>query len=284
MLSSTIGMADAERLVLAVGAAGGSVPDDLTNILNTHDLLKRASRPSDPADSFAKQARRGEVTEESLASILADGATAEMVANYAGSFRGQSEHLLLQEFYEALTEGAADHILDSLRSPFDEAAARLGQIRELVPTDGPAEDFLNQASPAAVKAWQQLDTCINKLDQIGYIASQFGPRTAAFALIEEYTLADNFHLHDRAIFCSTGDLERDSQVFQSPGVHRTSPWFRIGGLKLSSVAEARERYRVFAADQWEHLNGGRVVQRYTDNGELEDVVIPNPYCEAKAVS
>src|SRR5258708_30747727 len=60
------------------------------------------------------------------------------------------------------------------------------------------------AAPAAVDAWQKLDSQLATIDAIGRIAAQFGCRTARFPLIEEYTLGDGFRLHDAAIWCCDG--------------------------------------------------------------------------------
>ena len=96
--------------------------------------------------------------------------------------------------------------------------------------EAPAEQFLTDASPEAVSAWQQLGHHINKLDAIGLIAALFGPRSQ-FALIEEYALADNFRLHDRALFCPTvtsNQIPRSSTVPVCTGYRRGSASARCG--------------------------------------------------------
>jgi hypothetical protein len=67
-------------------------------------------------------------------------------------------------------------------------------------------------------------------------------------LIEEYALADNFRLEDRAIWCTDRpSLEAASAAFRRPDSgHRNSPWFKTA-LKLHSVDSARDRYRAWAA-------------------------------------
>ena len=92
-------------------------------------------------------------------------------------------------FHTALKDGAADEILDSLRSSFDTAAEAISKARELIPADTPAEQFLRTTKPAAVTAWQGLDTHLATIDTIGRIAAQFGPRTGDFPVINEYASA-----------------------------------------------------------------------------------------------
>jgi hypothetical protein len=112
----------------------------------------------------------------------------------------------------------------------------------LIPLTVPAEQFLADASPEAISNARSASST-----PIGLIAASFGPRSEQFSLIEEYALADNFGLHDRALFCADGDLVADSSVCDSPGVHhRASPWFRVGALRLHSVEAAKERYRDYA--------------------------------------
>jgi hypothetical protein len=133
------------------------------------------------------------------------------------------------------------------------------------------------AQPAAVKAWQQLDGHIAAIDAVGRAAAQLGCRTGHFSQIEVYSLADNFRLDDRALFCTDGQLIADSTVFHRPDQgHRTSPWFRLA-LKLHSVDSARERYRIFASAEWQRQHPNPVIQRQTADGGVEELTLKNPY-------
>jgi hypothetical protein len=52
-------------------------------------------------------------------------------------------------------------------------------------------------------------------------------------------------------------------------------------LHLNSVAEAVERYRIWASSEWQRQNLNPVVQRQTVEGGVEDFTLRNPYA-AKA--
>jgi hypothetical protein len=131
------------------------------------------------------------------------------------------------------------------------------------------------AKPAAVTAWQGLDTHLATIDTIGRIAAQFGPRTGNFPQIEEYALGDGFRLDARAIWCTDGpNLELDSAVFRRPDQgHRTSPWFRLP-VRLHTVDSARDRYREWASGQWERQHAGPVASVLDENGKIRE--LPRP--------
>ena len=104
-------------------------------------------------------------------------------------------------------------------------------------------------------------------------------------LIEEYSLGDNFRLDDRAIWCADGpNLEADSKPFRRPDSgHRTSPWFRTA-LKLHSVDSARDRYRQWAAVEWERINASPPTQWLGDDGQMHEQPRPaNPYAQPQPV-
>jgi len=134
---------------------------------------------------------------------------------------------------------------------------------------------LRTAKPAAVTAWQGLDTHLATIDTIGRIAAQFGPRTGNFPQIEEYALGDGFRLDARAIWCTDGpNLELDSAVFRRPDQgHRTSPWFRLP-VRLHTVDSARDRYREWASGQWERQHAGPVASVLDENGKIRE--LPRP--------
>ena len=120
-----------------------------------------------------------------------------------------------------------------------------------------------------------------RLNQICIVARQFGPRAGNFPLIEEYANSDNYRLEDSAIWCAGGNsLEADSAAFRRPGTHRQSPLFAVP-LRLNTLAEARERYRAWACQQWERQHQG-TQQHYLVDGKLIPVPRPaNPYAEAQ---
>lgn len=173
-------------------------------------------------------------------------------------------------------------MLDSLRQSYDTAAEAIAHTRDLIPIDTPAEQFLRTAKPAAVTAWQGLDTHLATIDTIGRIAAQFGPRTGNFPQIEEFALGDGFRLDDRAIWATDGQLVSDSAVFHRPDQgHRTSPWFRLP-LQLHTADSARDRYREWAASEWDRQHGGPMASWIDDKGQAHELPRPvNPY-RAKA--
>lgn len=223
----------------------------------------------------------GTPTEERLADLLTEEAQRQLVASFRGELRQRAERMFTHAFHAALADGAADEILTSLRASFDTAAEAVATARDLIPTEAPAEQFLADAKPAAIAAWQQLDGHIATLEQIGRrIAATFGPRNGHFPLIEEYALGDGFRLHDAAICCTDGpNLESDSRAFRQPDRgHRTSPWFRTIPVKLHTVDSARDRYRQWASGEWQRLNAGPPTSYLDENGRMHQLPRPeNPF-------
>jgi hypothetical protein len=237
MLSTSATMRDCEQFVTAVTNAGGRVPQPLANLLAADALLNASSTPADPALAIVKAAQNCELT----------AYRRDALVNRARWWRCapptpvRIQPMLVAAFYQELQSGAADEVLDSLRPQFDTAASSIAVARDLIPAELSAERFLSDAKPAALSAWQKLDSHLAVIASIGAIVAQFGCRTARFRLIEEYTLVDNFRLDDRPLFCCDGELEADSRPFGRPDSgHRTSPWFRTA-LKLHSVKGARDR-------------------------------------------
>jgi hypothetical protein len=114
------------------------------------------------------------------------------------------------------------------------------------------------------------------------IAAQFGPRTGLFPQISELANADGYKLEDRALMCTTGDLEVDSSLFREPGSHRASPWCRTT-LRLATVAEARERYNAWAANEFDRVHSGPQEKWIDEHGVMHDRPRPaNPYREKAA--
>lgn len=117
--------------------------------------------------------------------------------------------------------------------------------RDLIPSEMPAEQFLLQASPKAVTAWQQLPKSLAVVDQIAQVAAMFGTKqTALWPLIEPYSLGEARLVDDRALWvCDGSNLALDSQPFGRPDSGgRTSPYFKTS-LRLHTVESATERYR-----------------------------------------
>ena len=94
------------------------------------------------ARTIVDAAADGTLTADRITDLIAEAARAQSIATYTGELRQRTERLFVGAFYEALQDGAADEILDSLRPAFDTAA----------------EAFLHSAKPEALHAWQQLDT------------------------------------------------------------------------------------------------------------------------------
>ncbi len=72
---------------------------------------------------------------------------------------------------------------------------------------------------------------------------------------------------------------KPSVVERPDGGHRDSPLFKVP-LRLHTVAEAKTRYRVFAAAEWEELHSGPVQQWVGEDGQAHEMPRPvNPYAE-----
>ena len=254
-------------------------------ILTGWDVLIAPALVQAPEKAIVEAARNGELTPDTLADLIAEAARQQSVATYCADMKRNCERPLVAAFHKALQSGAADLVLDSLRPAFDKAVAAIETARDLIPTDQPAEQFMHSAKPAALSAWQKLDGHLAVITAIGAIAARFGCRTARFRLIEEYTLADNFRLDDRPLFCCDGELEADSRPFGRPDSgHRTSPWFRTA-LKLHSVKGARDRYRGWAAVEWERINAGPTTSWLGDDGQMHEQPRPeNPFKAKESVT
>ena len=269
--------ANGPTLRTAAGTDCGFRRRTLAHILAGASLLARHRAPSDPTRDIVTAATDGTLTEKKLGDLITQAATAQMVAGYAQDLRARSERLFTEQFHRALTGGAAaDELLDSLRDRFNEAAEAITAARDLIPADTPAEAFLRSAKPAAIAAWQHLDGHIATISAISRVASQFGPRKGNFPQIEENALGDGFRLDDRAIWCCDGpNLEADSAIFRQPDRgHRTSPWRR---LSSNTVAEAVEKYLVWAEAEWEKSHPNRVVQYQTADGGVGERTLRNPF-------
>ena len=179
-------------------------------------LLNTQSAASDTAKSIVAAAADGTLTEKRLNTLIDEAAQQQSRANYVGELRARSERLFVNAFHQALADGAADQLIDSLRPAWDGAAEAIGAARALINAESSADQILASAQPSVITAWQGLDEHLAVIGKIAAIASQFGPRLGQFPLIKEFANADGFRLEDRAIFATDGGLEVDSGVFRRP--------------------------------------------------------------------
>ena len=273
-------IAAARNLVAAVGQAGGDVPQPLTNILEAEALLARPHPIPNPAQAIVSCAADGSLTEQRLDELIESAARAQVIANYRADLRlNTSARLFVNAFYEQLQSGAADEVLSGLRPAFTNAAEQISAAREVIPpSDVPAEQFLATPSQAAVTLWKQLPGLLATITRVAAVASAFGPK-GHFPLIATYAQGDGHLLHDVAIFCANGpSLEADSKPFLHPDRgHRDSPYLRVP-LRLATVAEAVERYRIWAEGQREMLHAGPATKWVDPQGGMHDQQKPeNPY-------
>ena len=262
--------------------AGGRVPDILRHILSAAALLASHSATLAPARAVVDAARSGQLDAKRLDKLIAEAALAQMIANYRGELRRDSERLFVAEFHRALADGSADAVLNSLRPQFDEHAEAITASRAMINTESSVEHILASAEPSMVTAWQSLEGHLAVIGKIGAIASSFGPRLGSFPLIREFALGDGFRLDDRAIMCADGALEADSSAFRQPDSwHRTSPWFRIP-LRLHTMSSAQARYNAWAAVQFDHIHSGARQSWVDEHGQLHERPRPtNPFRETE---
>jgi hypothetical protein len=210
-------------------------------------------------------------------------ATADLVNGYLRRLAGSSAHTLLGEWHRQVKAGGADAILDSLRGSFDKHAAAIAQARSLIDPESRAEQGIASGKPELVTAWQRLDEHLGVVAKIAAVASQFGPRLGGFPQITEYAQGEGGRLDDRSVFCTAGDLVADSGLFQRPDQgHRTSPFFRVGGLKLHSVVEAQARYDIWAGSEFDRIHSGPRGGWIDRDGQMhEHPAAKNPYRREK---
>ncbi|HEX7428239.1 MAG TPA: hypothetical protein VF328_15200 [Mycobacterium sp.] len=64
----------------------------------------------------------------------------------------------------------------------------------------------------------------------------------------------------------------------------TSPYFRVGGLKLHSIAEMQARYDEFAAAEFDRVHSGLRGGYIGEDGRVHEDVVPiNPYRDKQEV-
>ena len=204
---------------------------------------------------------------------MSEYATAQRASSTRGELRAALREAVDEAFDKVLHHGGCDAIFYSLR-PSYERLPRRSRKRENDPGRHARRTNLRTAKPAAVTAWQGLDTHLATIDTIGRIAAQFGPRTGNFPQIEEYALGDGFRLDDRAIWCTDGpNLELDSAVFRRPGPGTAQPVVPAAGA-ATHVDSARDRYREWASGQWERQHAGPVASVLDENGKIRE--LPRP--------
>ena len=115
--------------------AGGRVPDILRHILSAAALLASHSATLAPARAVVDAARSGQLDAKRLDKLIAEAALAQMIANYRGELRRDSERLFVAEFHRALADGSADAVLNSLRPQFDEHAEAITASRAMINTE-----------------------------------------------------------------------------------------------------------------------------------------------------
>ena len=279
---------ECRRFCDAITAAGGQIPATIGHLLSGADLIDAHSAAPTPAAGLVEQLAAGKLTSVKLSALVEAAAQQQLIADYIGDLKHAVEPVIVARFHAALRSGAADEILSSLRDRFDAAAGQIAHAKSVIGSgESSAEHVLASAGPETVEAWQSLPRHLATVAGIAGIASQFGCRqTAAFSLIEPYSLADNHKVDDRAVAVTTGELVADSALFQRPDQgHVTSPFYRCCGLKLHSVQEMQARYDTFAATEHGRIYGARRGGRIGEDGRVhEDPVPTNPFRQEVSTS
>jgi hypothetical protein len=277
-MPATTSLRDCSQLVTATREAGGKAPKVLTNILAGAQLLDAHSAVIDPARAIVAASADGTLTGEKLGELITEAAHTQMVNTYLGELRQRSERMFVEQFHKALRSGACDELLGTLRPIWDEHAAAVGQAKHQISPESSVEHIIMSGDSGLVECWQQLPEHLAALNRIALVARQFGPRVGNFPLVREFAnAADNYKLEDSAIWCAAGNLEADSAAFRRPGTHRQSPLFNVT-LRLNTLEQARERYRIWASAQWEQQHSGPTGGWIDEDGEYHEQPRPaNPY-------
>lgn len=283
-----IGVRHARTLLKDVANCGVQPPKVLVDLVDAFDdLAKTAAASSDPTSDLVKAVAAGQLRGKELDKQIAQAAAAIQVQEFRRGLQGRVEPAVIRQFVAALDEGAADAIIDSLREPFDSAAAELAACAEVVnPSDDP-ETFLASATAQQIKAWQAIDEHIETLTKISSAVTHFGPHSTSFPLSEipgNISSGTGF-INNNGVMCVDPQwgLERGCQLFLNHGTHRNSPWFKGASMiRLNSIAEAREKIRAWSEAAWDGLNINRGRGRFgPDQGFIAEPVA-NPYKLAEA--
>jgi hypothetical protein len=277
---------DCRQFATAVTAAGGTVPDSLSHLLSAHDLLTAPRAAEAPDTAILTAVLDGSLTAEKLEKLLPAAATAAMVNGYRAELASRSERVLVGQWHRALRDGAADEIILSLRPVFDRHAEGIAKARSLFNAESTAEHVIASGNSELVEVWNALHEHIRVVGKITSVASQFGCRPAAtFPQVREYTAGETFKLDDRALMATSGGLVADSALFNMPDQgHRSSPFFRCGGLQLHTIAEAQARHDQWAAREHDRIHSGDPGGWIDESGQHHTHPRPkNPFREEMSV-
>jgi hypothetical protein len=276
---TTTNWTDCQKLAKSVAAVGGELPPVLTNLLAGYDVLAAPGRAEDPAAPLIDAVLQGQLDDKKLAELLPVAAAGAWAVQYRQELARSAEHVLLGQFHRELKKGACDAVIASMRKTFNRHAEQVARAKTLISSESSVEHILATGTPELVTAWQELPGHLAVVSKIGLIAANFGASPVAqFGQITQYALADNHHIADAAIMATAGPLLTDSSLFMAPDQGgRTSPWFRCGGLRLWTIAEAQGRYNSWAADEFDRIHSGPVGGMLIDGQVVDDPRPENPY-------
>jgi hypothetical protein len=279
-------LADARALQKDVEAAGGAMPARLVNLLDAAELLRAAPSRPNPADAIMAAAVAGELTAKKLDTLARDAALVHTTDQYRADLHARASTLIAKRFAAELADGGADEVLDGLRGEFD-AAAQV--IEDGVTSINLSQDyaaFIETATPEQLAAYQQLKAAVATVDRIVAIpVKYFGLQSiTGFGTIQRPSVDGVGQLGDTVIFTSPpgSNIAAESHrhlEFTMRGTQqgmRFSVWLR-GGLRLNTVAEARELVRAWAEVKFDNsLTAGlvgRLANPYTPPEALGEVEI-----------
>ena len=169
-----------------------------------------------------------------------------------------------------------------MRPEFDRAAKAIADAQQIVDINTDHQTLVETATPAELDAWRSIRPAIAKLDAVGAIAREFGPRAGRFGVLDMPGLVEPASINDEALFCSDVEPVQASRVFAARRADpMSSPWLRTAP-RLQSVADAKERFRAWCDGEWQHLNGNYQGRgRLTDEGFVPEVRT-NPYAAVEA--
>lgn len=283
MSLSSVPVSDARRLCEQITACGVQPPEELTGLLDTLDAIHAAGVHSDPTHALIKDAFKHSLRGDALTKRIRQASAEHYAVEYGHGLPARAEQACMRAFGEALEGGVADAVIASLTPRFDAAAAALTECAALVNSESDPEHILSSSTDGTVvAAWQAIDQHVTELERIGAVVRQFGCKSLTFSLVQLPTnLSGAGGFTDDALMCVDHNklgIARASGVFNQPGTHRRSPWFRTAAaLKLNDIATAREAIRSWAEQAWDslNLNQGRGIMDPTKG--FIATPVPNPY-------